>query len=84
MRSDSLQRRLEVRSTVSQLLTDLMYQNQISATDMEEAIDHFLLSIKDQVMLEYAESAIQEKNDLQAQLQELNTPTEKEVETEEE
>lgn len=83
MRSDNLELRLQLRSTITQTLSQLMAQNQISATDMEEAIEHFLLSLKEQVMIEYAESALQEKQKLQTQITEMNTPTE-EVKTEEE
>lgn len=82
MRSDNLELRLQLRSTITQTLSQLMTQNQISATDMEEALEHFLLSLKEQVMMEYAEAAFQEKQELQTKIQEL-TPI-KEVETEEE
>lgn len=82
MRSNNLELRLQLRSTVDRTLNEIMYTNQISATDMEEAIEHFLLSLKENVMIEYAEAAIQEKMTLQQQLEELQTPAEESSEEE--
>lgn len=82
MRSDNLELRLQLRSTINRTLNELMYSNQISATDMEEALEHFLLSLKENVMMEYAEAAIQEKMILQQQLEELQTPAEESSEEE--
>lgn len=71
MRSDSLELRLQLRSTVNQTLNGIMIQNQISATDMEEAVEHFLLLLREQVLVEYAETALNEKTELQEQLEKL-------------
>lgn len=83
MRSTNLEFRLQLRSTVDRTLNELMYSNQISATDMEEAIEHFLLSLKENVMIEYAETVMQEKALLNQQIEELqNTPEEEKIEEE--
>ena len=83
MRSDNLELRLQLRSTIDRTLNEIMYTNQISATDMEEAIEHFLLSLKENVMIEYAESVMQEKVSLNQQIEELkNTSEEEKIEEE--
>lgn len=80
MRSENLETRLQIRSTIAQILNELMYNNQISATDMEEALEHYLIGLKDNVLLEYAESAIQEKAIIQEQLNKLTKEGENEEE----
>lgn len=62
MRTENLQLRLQLRSTIQSTLNDIMYQNNISVIDMEEAIEHYLLSLKEAALLEYANWTIQDKD----------------------
>lgn len=86
MRSLNLEFRLQLRSTIDRTLNEIMYANQISATDMEEAVEHFLLSLRERVLLEYAEAKLQEEQQLQEQLAQMteNNPQAEEENTEEE
>lgn len=68
MRSNNLQLRMQLRSTVQTTLNDIMYNNNISAVDMEEAVEHYLLSLKDAAQMEYATWAIQDKAELEDML----------------
>lgn len=56
-----LQVRLQLRSTVQQALNDIMMNNQISATDMEDAVEHYLYGLKDAVSYEYVAWAMEDK-----------------------
>lgn len=46
--------RLKLRATVQDYITQLMTQNEISAVQMEDALEHVLLIIKDAALADYA------------------------------
>lgn len=77
MRTQDLQLHLQLRSTVQNLLNDVMIQNNISATDMVEAIEHYLLEMREAASLEYVQWAMEDKARLeeqyQTQLQEMES-----------
>ena len=77
MRTQDLQLHIQLKSTVQNLLNEVMIQNKISATDMVEAIEHYLLEMREAASLEYVQWAMQEKNKLETkyetQLQEMKS-----------
>lgn len=46
--------RLQLRSTIQEYIMQLMAQNNITATQMEDALNHVMLLIKDAVLSDYA------------------------------
>ena len=54
------QKRIEVYNALNQLLGGFMVQNQVSASMMEDALNKCLVSIKDQVLQEFINAAVQE------------------------
>lgn len=46
--------RLQLRSTVQDYIMQLMAQNNITASQMEDALNHVMLLLKDAVMSDYA------------------------------
>ena len=82
MRTQNLQLHLQLRSTVENVLNDIMIQNNISATDMVEAIEHYLLRMQEAASLEYVQWAMEEKAQMEAIFQEqLQQQTEETDET---
>lgn len=75
------QLKMQLRATVQSIINDLMMQNHISASQMEEALEHVLLQIKDAATLEYVEWAINDKNEA---VQAIQTPKEEEKQIPEE
>lgn len=51
---ENLITRLQLRTTIQDYITQLMIQNDISATQMEDALNHILLIIKDAALNDYA------------------------------
>lgn len=82
MRMQDLQLHLQLRSTVQSLLNDVMVQNNISATDMAEAIEHYLLEVREAASLEYVQWAMEREAQMEAAFQEQLQ--QKEVESQEE
>lgn len=87
MRTNNLQLRMQLRSTIQSTLDSIMQNNNISATDMEEAIEHYLNSLKEQVMYEYVNWSMQERNalieEMTSEVEEDNTSTSEEDNEEE-
>ena len=83
MRTQDLQLHLQLRSTVQNLLNDVMIQNNISATDMVEAIEHYLLEMREAASLEYVQWAMEEKAQMEAAFQEQLQQKEEEPQMEE-
>lgn len=87
MRTPNLQLHVQLRTTVQNILNDLMLQNNVSAMDMSEAVEHYLLSLKDAEMAEYVGWAMQEQAKAEAAHQAENSEKEEtpqiEVTTEE-
>lgn len=75
------QLKMQLRATVQSIINDLMIQNNITATQMEEALEHALLQIKDAATLEYVEWAMHDKNKA---IQAIQTPEEEEKQVPEE
>lgn len=80
MRTQDLQLHLQLRSTVQNLLNEVMMQNNISATDMVEAIEHYLLEMREAASLEYVQWAMEEKAQMEAAFQEQLQQKEEEQE----
>lgn len=58
---DNLIIRLQLRTTIQDYITQLMAQNNISAAQMEDALNYVMLLIKDAAMNDYAIYADQDK-----------------------
>lgn len=89
MRTDNLQLRIQLQSTVESTLNEIRYNNHISATDMQEAIEHYLLTLKEAVMAEYVNWSMQDKAKIETQYKQLleeqkETEVPQEVDIEEE
>ena len=54
------QKRLEVYNAIDQYLGSFMIQNQVSASMMEDALNKCMLNLKDRVVQEFIEAAVQE------------------------
>lgn len=54
------QYRLELQNTVQKYLDGIRVQNNVSAAAMEDAINHYLVSLKDLVLAEFIAAASQE------------------------
>lgn len=54
------QKRLEVYSSIDQYLGSFMTQNQVPASMMEDALNKCMLNLKDRVVQEFIEAAVQE------------------------
>lgn len=54
------QKRIEVYSAIDQYLGSFMAQNQVSASMMEDALNKCMLNLKDRVVQEFIEAAVQE------------------------
>lgn len=63
------QKRIEVYNALNQLLGGFMVQNQVSASTMEDALNKCLVSIKDQVLQEFINAAVQESEQIAQQQQ---------------
>ena len=61
------QQRIEVYSSLMQILDSFMVQYQVPASMMEDALNKILVSIKDQVVSEFINAVIQDN--IQAQNQ---------------
>lgn len=59
---ENLITRIQLRSTVQDYITQLMTQNNISATQMEDALNYTMLLIKDAALSDYAIYAEQSYN----------------------
>lgn len=94
---ENLQLRLQLRSTVQDYLNNLMTQNHITATQMEDTLNYILVGLKDSVLAEYAiyamEEAEKDKHQALEEIKNLNeteetsseilaTPVEEELEEE--
>lgn len=53
------QYRLELQNTVKEFLEGIRVQNKVSAAAMEDAINKYLLELKDKVMTEFIAAASQ-------------------------
>ena len=53
------QYRLELQNTVKEFLEGIRVQNKVSAAAMEDAINKYLLELKDRVMTEFIAAASQ-------------------------
>lgn len=51
---DNLITRLQLRSTIQEYISQLMTQNGITASQMEDALNYVMLLIKDAVLSDYA------------------------------
>ena len=71
MRTQDLQFHLQLRSTVQSILNNLMAENQVSAIDMQEAVEHYLVGLQEAASAEYMNWMMQEKALLEAKLQEI-------------
>lgn len=54
------QKRLEVYNAIDQYLGSFMVQNQVPASMMEDALNKCMLNLKDRVVQEFIEAAVQE------------------------
>lgn len=54
------QKRLEVYNAIDQYLGSFMVQNQVPASMMEDALTKCMLNLKDRVVQEFIEAAVQE------------------------
>jgi len=54
------QKRIEVYSAIDQYLGSFMVQNQVPASMMEDALNKCMLNLKDRVVQEFIEAAVQE------------------------
>ena len=61
MRTNNLQMRYQLRSTVKSLLDNIVNQNNISSIDMEEAVEHYLLELREAATEEYVQWSMLEK-----------------------
>ena len=65
----SHQKRIELQLTLDQIVSNLMKQNDISATEMEDALNYTILVNKERVMKEFLISMAQEKEQQEQQQQ---------------
>ena len=79
---NDLQLRLQLRATLQNTISEIMSQNQISATQMEDALQYVLLQLKDAALTEYANWAMEDKAIALKQTQILTEETEENVEEE--
>lgn len=63
------QKRIELQLTLDQIVSNLMKQNDISATEMEDALNYTILVNKERVMKEFLVSMAQEKEQQEQQQQ---------------
>lgn len=63
------QKRVELQLTLDQIVSNLMKQNDISATEMEDALNYTILVNKERVMKEFLISMAQEKEQQEQQQQ---------------
>ena len=70
---ENLQLRLQLRATIQNTISEIMTTNNITATQMEDALSYVLMQIKDAAMSEYVNWAMQDK---MLALEALQTPTE--------
>ena len=73
------QKRIELQLTLDQIVSNLMRQNDISATEMEDALNFVLLKNKDNVMKEFLNAAAEESQKQQEEFMQSNMPQENEV-----
>lgn len=63
------QKRIELQLTLDQIVSNLMKQNDISATEMEDALNYTILVNKERMMKEFLISMAQEKEQQEQQQQ---------------
>lgn len=72
----NIQTQLQLRATLQNLVAEIMTNNNISATEMENALNYLMIQIKDAATAEYINWSIQDKNTALQQLQESLKETE--------
>lgn len=68
--------RLELQNAVKQCLNGIKIQNQVSAAAMEDAINNYLVGLKDEVLHEFILAASQPNNDEEQLAKEEESGTE--------
>lgn len=56
-----LQLRTQLRVTLDSFIADIMQNNQITPSMLEDALNHALIQVKDLAMTEYAQWAMEDK-----------------------
>lgn len=74
---EDLQLKIQLRATLQNMISELMVNNGFTATQIEEALNHILVQIKDAAMIEYANWAIQDKAAAMEQVSSQNDEQEK-------
>lgn len=72
----NIQTQLQLRATLQNLVAEIMTNNNISATEMENALNYLMIQIKDAATAEYINWSIQDKNTALQQFQESLKETE--------
>lgn len=77
------QKRIELQLTLDQIVSNLMKQNDISATEMEDALNYTILVNKERVMKEFLISMAQEKEQQEKEQQQQQEGNQEQEENQE-